>query len=77
MSECSNDQPQSIEEKVMTVRSAVDLNTAGENIADIANFAIENTNSGMLRPSLPRCARRPTVRYRDCITNHGTRPPRF
>lgn len=41
MSEHRNDQPKSTEEKVMTVRSAVDLNIVGENIADIANFAIE------------------------------------
>ena len=40
MSERSQ-QPQSTEEKVMTVRSAVNFDIVGDNIQDIANFAIE------------------------------------
>ncbi len=37
----SNAQPQSSEEKVMAIRSAVDFDIVGENIQDMANFAIE------------------------------------
>ena len=37
----SNAQPQSNEEKVMTVRNAIDFDIVGDNIADIASFAIE------------------------------------
>ena len=40
MSERSQ-QPQSTEEKVMTVPSAVNFDIVGDNIQDIANFAIE------------------------------------
>ena len=41
MSERSNDQRQSAEEKVMMVRNAVNFDIIGDNIQDIANFAIE------------------------------------
>ena len=41
MSERSNDQPRPTEEKVMTVRNAVNFDIVGDNIQDIANFAIE------------------------------------
>ena len=37
----SNAQPQSNEEKVMTIRNAIDFDIVGDNIADIASFAIE------------------------------------
>lgn len=41
MSKRSNDQPQSTEERMMTVRSAVDFDIVGDNVEDIANFAVE------------------------------------
>ena len=55
MSERSNDRSQSTEEKIMTVRSAVDMNIVGDNIADIADFAIEKhefRNATTLSPAL-------------------------
>lgn len=59
MSERSNDQRQSAEEKVLTVRSAIDLNIVGENIADIASFAIEKhefRNATTLSPEIREAA---------------------
>ncbi len=59
MSERSNDQPQSAEEKVMTVRNAVDFDIVGENIEDVANFAIEKhefRNATTLPPEVREAA---------------------
>ena len=62
MSERSNDQPQSAEEKVMTVRNAVDFDIVGENIEDVANFAIEKHEFRNATTLPPRYARQPLAR---------------
>ena len=58
MSERSG-QPQSNEEKVMTVRNSVDFDIVGDNIQDIANFAIEKhefRNATTLSPDVREAA---------------------